>query len=239
MSKVALVTGGSGGLGAALSCFLGSEGFDVAVQCFRNQQGAGDVSTKIRHAGHRSEVFQADLSSEPIASKLVEAVVKSFGRLDILINCAGLYQEKASPDLTEAEWLEGLHTTATATYFTIRAALPHLRKNPNSRIVNIGDSACERISARDMALSYHIGKVGVFMITKTFAQSEAKHGITVNLVSPGILENSVGPPDVATIPAGRYGKFDDVYRAVHFLLQPENSYVTGSHIQVGGGFNLK
>ena len=184
-------------------------------------------------------MFQADLAVEEEALELAESMRARFGRLDLLVNNAGLYQARHGLELSEAEWFEGLNSTVTQTYFTTRAMLPLLREGGLKRVVNIGDSNCDRPGARDLAWSYHVGKTGVWMLTRCFAATEAAHGVAVNMVSPGFMENSLGELDPAEVPAGRLGTCHDIYQAVRFLALEAPAYLTGSNLVVSGCWNLR
>ncbi|MEY5025470.1 MAG: hypothetical protein RLZZ244_998 [Verrucomicrobiota bacterium] len=236
---VALVTGAGTGLGSALAIGLAAQGFDVAIHFRRSAEGAQDAAHRARSLGAEAEVFKADLSQEPEALRLADAVANRFQRLDLLVNNAGVYCEKHGLDLSATEWMEGLHSTVTQTFFTTRAMLPLLRSKPAGRIINLGDSSADRPGARDLAWSYHIGKTGVWMLTRSLAASEAPYGIPVNMVSPGFLENSVGILPADAVPAGRLGTFADLESAVRYLAQEAPAYLTGSNLMVGGGWNLR
>jgi 3-oxoacyl-[acyl-carrier protein] reductase len=236
---VALVTGAGRGLGCALAAALSGDGLAVAIHYRTRLAGARMVCDEIQSAGGDAEIFAADLSRESEALRLVEAVAQRFGGLDLLINNAGTYYEKNGMELTETEWFEGLNSTVTPVFFTTRACLPWLRTSRLKRVINIGDSSCDRPGARDLAWSYHIGKTGVWMLTRSFAASEAHHGIAVNMVSPGYLENSLGLPDPLDIPAQRFGTFDEIYQAVRYLALEAPAYLTGSNLVLSGGWNLR
>lgn len=238
-SKTAMVTGAGRGLGSSLALHLGKLGYSVVVHYNQSRSGAEGIVDRIREAGGQASAFKADLSSMEQAQWLMNRIEVAFGRLDVLVNNVGVYQEKGLLELSEAEWFAGLNSTVTAAYFSTRAALPFLRKSGHGRIINIGDSSCDRPGTRDMAMSYHIGKTGVYMLTRSFAASEAVHGITVNMISPGYLENSVGKPDVGDMPAGRFGTFEDIQHALDFILKEENSYLSGSNLVLSGGWNLR
>lgn len=236
---VALITGAGTGLGGALARALAREGFQIALHYRTSKDGALATQATITTAGGVAEIFQADLASEASAKDLAAAVEERFSTLDILVNNAGTYQECHGLELTESEWFEGLNSTVTQTFFATRCLLPLLRRGALKRIINIGDSSCDRPGARDLAWSYHIGKTGVWMLTRSLAASEAPHGIAVNMVSPGFLENSLGHLPVESIPAGRIGTFEDVYQAVRFLAMEAPSYLSGSNLNVSGGWNLR
>ncbi|RFC45727.1 MAG: 3-oxoacyl-[acyl-carrier protein] reductase [Verrucomicrobia bacterium] len=236
---VALVTGAGSGLGQALALGLAQDGFALALHYRTNQQAALKIQAEIRSKGGSAELFQADLTSDAAALSLAAALETRFGRLDVLVNNAGAYQERHGLALSETEWFEGLNSTASQTFFTTRALLPLLRAGGLKRIINLGDSSAERPGARDLAWSYHIGKTGVWILTRSFAVSEATHGIAVNMVSPGFLENSVGHLPLEEVPAGRLGAFQDVLQVVRFLSREAPVYLSGSNLVVSGGWNLR
>jgi NAD(P)-dependent dehydrogenase (short-subunit alcohol dehydrogenase family) len=239
MTYVALVTGAGRGLGAALAGALARDGFAVAVHYRTSRAGALAVCRSIQALGGETKAFHADLSRESEALNLAEKVSERFGGLDLLINNAGIYREVQGMELSEVQWFEGLDSTASQVFFTTRACLPLLRQGRLRRIINIGDSSGDRLGARDLAWSYHIGKSGVWTLTRSFAAAEAPNGVAVNMVSPGYLENSVDRPDPATIPAGRLGTFEDVYGVVRFLALDAPAYLSGSNLMVSGGWNLR
>lgn len=235
----ALVTGAGAGLGRAIAISLARDSFDVAVHCHTNLEGAQQTASTIQALGRKAFVFQADLSQHSQAEVLAETLAGQFGRLDLLVNNAGSYTERHGLELSEQEWFDGLNSTVTQTFFTTRSLLPLLRSGALKRIINIGDSSCDRPGARDLAWSYHVGKTGVWMLTRSLAASEAPYGVQVNMISPGFLENSQGILPSSEVPAGRHGSFKDVYSAVRFLALDAPAYLTGSNLVVSGGWNLR
>jgi 3-oxoacyl-[acyl-carrier protein] reductase len=238
-NPVALVTGAGTGLGRALAVALARDGFDIALHYRTSEEEALQTLEDIFARGGVAELFQADLAHQADALEMADSLNARFGRLDLLVNNVGVYHERHGLELSEDEWYEGLNSTVTQTYFTTRALLPLLRQDGLKRVVNIGDSSCDRTGARDQAWSYHVGKTGVWMLTRSFAAAEAEHGIAVNMVSPGFLENSLGEIAATEIPAGRVGTFHDIYQAVHFLALTAPAYLTGSNLVVSGGWNLR
>jgi 3-oxoacyl-[acyl-carrier protein] reductase len=234
--KTALITGAgrSGSLGAHLALCLAENGYSVAIHAHNNYATARETASAL---GSHHTAHQADLSRDDEARRLISEVLDVHGRLDVLMNNAGTYQPVRSLELTQQQWDIGLASTVTAAYFTTRAALPALRA-VRGRVILIGDSAAGKLTSRNLALSYHIGKTGLLMLMHTLARSEARHGVTVNMVSPGILENSIDLDTAPAMPAGRFGTFDDIWRAIRPLLEPAADYCTGSHIIVSGGWNL-
>jgi len=139
--------------------------------------------------------------------------------------------------LSQEEWEAGFASTAGAAFVATRAALPYLRASGRGRIINIGDAMSERTGFTEPAMSYYIGKVGVWMMTQTLATTEAPHGVTVNMISPGVLADSICATPVEEMPMGRYGAYEDVLRPIRFLLEDGSQALTGTNIQVAGGWN--
>ena len=154
----------------------------------------------------------------------------------MLVNNLGVYPEVYLEDIDLDLWRKTLELTVTANFHLTQLALPLLTR-PGGRIVNLGDSGADRIEARHQATPYHVAKLGVHVLTRTYAQRLGPDGITVNMISPGFLENSVGSPGEA-IPAGRAGRFEDIAGALDFLLSDAAQYVSGTNLLVNGGWNL-
>lgn len=232
-----LVTGSSRGLGRALAAGLGLEGHEVAVNYRTSRAEAESAVEEIRRGGGRAHAVQGDVTDPAEASALADAVRRRMGGLDGLINNAGAFILEDFDDLSVEHWDLQIASTVSAAYYVSRAVLPMLREG-GGRIINISDAGADRITARPRCLPYYIGKTGVLILTKTMAVTEARYGVTVNAVLPGALENSDPAPALARIPAGRYGRFEDVLEAVRFLLGGGAGYISGSFIQAGGGWNL-
>jgi 3-oxoacyl-[acyl-carrier protein] reductase len=236
--RVALVTGAGQGLGAALAMHLAGMGYAVAVHYRTSHEGAQSVVRTLREQGGEAECFQAQLHHDSEARACLAAVEKRWGRLDVLIQNAGIFVPKGIEELTEEEWNAGLDSTVTASFFTARAALPLLRKSGVGRIIHIGDSMAGRADFSEPALSYYVGKTGVWMLTRTLAVQEAPHGITVNCISPGILERSEPLSVPMEYPMRRRTSVEDITGAMEYLLSPAASQVTGTQLLVSGGWNI-
>jgi 3-oxoacyl-[acyl-carrier protein] reductase len=168
---------------------------------------------------------------------MFQQIRRKFGRLDLLVNNAGTYRPTPLLRTRSEDWLSGLHSTATATFLTTQAALPLFPKS-GGRIINLGDSAADRITPRKLAPGYHVGKVGVTLLTRSFATQLISRKITVNLISPGYLENSIDLPPSSALPSGRPVSFSEVAAALRYLLSPEADQVTGTNLILSGGWNL-
>lgn len=236
-TPVALVTGASRGLGAYLALELSRDGYAVMIHHRGGHSQAARLAQTIRREGGVAETVRVDLSKPPQVEALFRRIHSKFQRLDVLINNAGTYRPVPLLRARPKEWQEGLESTATATFLTTRAALPLFPK-AGGRIINLGDSACEKLSARKMAPGYHVGKVGVLLLTRSFAAQLADRRITVNCVSPGYLENSIDLPSPSSLPGGRPVRFGEMLAAIRYLLSPDAESVTGTNLVVSRGWNL-
>jgi pteridine reductase len=238
MKRIILITGSARRLGAALAQGLAGDGHRVAIHFRSSREEAEATLRRIEEAGGSGAVFQSALASLADGERLVGDVAGRFGGLDTLINNAGTFNRKSFEELTQEEWDAGLASTAGAMFYATRAALPQLRASGRGRIISIGDAMSDRIGFTSAAMSYYIGKAGVWRMTQTLAVTEAPHRVTVNMVSLGVLEDSVCPTPLTQMPLGRYGTYADVLQPIRFLLEDGAEALTGSNLHVGGGWGI-
>ncbi|MFN8647289.1 MAG: SDR family oxidoreductase [Gemmatimonadales bacterium] len=234
--RVALVTGAGHRLGRAIALALAGRGMDVAVHYHRSRREADVTLHAIRELGSRAELFQADLSDAAAARALPVAVAEAFGRLDVLVNSAGIMVRATVEETTPELWDQVLDTNLRSMFFTTQGALPALRAAAG-RVINLADVGGLEPWPRYAA--HCVSKAGVVMLTRTLARALAPD-VTVNAVAPG----AVLPPDdwdaaarehlARTTPLGRLGGPQDVTAAVLYLLEG-GDYVTGETIVVDGG----
>jgi 3-oxoacyl-[acyl-carrier protein] reductase len=224
----ALVTGSTKGIGKAILLALARQGYDVAVHYRRGQAEAQTVASEAATFGIKTAILQADVTKIEEAKNLVEQAHHTFGRLDVLVNNVGNYHKGPLNELSNEIWHEMLDSNLNAVFYTCQAAVPLMRQN-GGRIVNIGFAGAENLIARPRSVAYVIAKTGVLLYSKALA--------TLNVVSPGVIENSVSKP-IEDIPMNRTGTFDELVSAVLYFLSPEARYVTGTNLQVAGGWNL-
>ena len=240
-NRVALITGGSRGIGAATARRLASEGATVAISYHSSPDAAEAVVSEIREAGGTAEAFQADASSAEASARLVEFVIERFGGLDILVNNAGVYQTAPTHEMTDEAYDANLDINLRGSFATIRAASPRLRDG--GRIVNVG-SVVAKNGFPGNAI-YGASKAGVAVLAKAVAKELGGRGITVNTVHPGPIDTDMNPADpdqnpmaetMASMTAlGRYGTADEIASTIAFLASDDASYITGAEITVDGG----
>lgn len=234
--RVALVTGAGHRLGRAIALALAGRGMSVAVHYHRSRREADVTRHAIRELGPRAELFQADLADAAAARALPVAVAEAFGRLDVLVNSAGIMVRATVEETTPELWDQVLDTNLRSMFFTTQGALPALRA-AGGRVINLADVGGLEPWPRYAA--HCVSKAGVVMLTRTLARALAPE-VTVNAVAPG----AVLPPDdwdaaarehlARTTPLGRLGGPQDVTAAVLYLLEG-GDYVTGETIVVDGG----
>jgi 3-oxoacyl-[acyl-carrier protein] reductase len=232
----ALVTGSAKGIGKAILLTLAKHGYDVAVHYRSSKNEAQTVANEASSYGVKTTILQADVTKPNEAQTLVQKAHETFGRLDVLVNNVGNYHKGPLAELSVDDWHEMVDSNLNAVFYTCQAAVPLMRQN-GGRIVNIGFAGAENLIARPRSVAYVIAKTGVILYSKALAKSEASNTITVNVVSPGVIENSISQP-VEDIPMKRTGTLDELTSAVLYFLSPEARYVTGTNLQVAGGWNL-
>lgn len=240
--KVALVTGGSRGIGAATARALADDGADVAISYSASREKADEVVRDLKSKGVKAEAFQADQADAKQVTKLVQAVVEKFGRLDILVNNAGVFEQGALGDPAanlerlDREFAVNVGGVVTA----VREAVKVLPEG--GRIITVGSVIASRASFPGIA-GYAATKAAVAGYTKGWARDLGPKGITVNVVQPGPIATDMNPDSgdfaevqKASLALGRYGKATEVAAAIAFLASPEASFITGTTLDVDGGF---
>jgi NAD(P)-dependent dehydrogenase (short-subunit alcohol dehydrogenase family) len=236
--RVALVTGSAKRLGRTLAESLAALGARVAIHYRSSGEEAMAVVRAIRAAGGEAEAFRADLLDSAECHKLVQQVVQRFGALHVLVNNVGDYLEKNVLELPIADWHYMLDSNLNTTFYMCHFALPELRKGDYGRIINLGFASSGQLISSLNATPYAIAKNGVLTLTKSLATALQAEPITVNMVSPGVLENSITHPPLRDVPRGRWGQPEELAAAIAYLCTPIADYVTGQHLEVAGGWHL-
>jgi len=235
--RIALVTGSSRGIGRDIALRLADICSGVAVHYLTNRQAAEKAVNRIKEKGKLSASFQADLTREKEAVSLVRNVEQEFGRIDILVNNFGPILVKPWEKVTSFEWESVIRSNLLSALFCTKAVLPGMRQREWGRIVNLGYSRAEQLAAFSTITPYAIAKTGLLILTRSVAASEASAGITVNMVSPGLMKGGI-LPESKDIPRGRLGKFKDVSHAVLFLVSEKADFITGTNLIVAGGWKI-
>ncbi|MBI3514313.1 MAG: SDR family oxidoreductase [Proteobacteria bacterium] len=233
--RVALVTGGSRGIGRAIALALAAAGADVAIN-YREQAGQADaVAGAVRAAGRRALAVAADVSDGRAVDRLVQAVTAGLGVTDILINNAGLALNRGLDDLTEADFDRTIAINLKSAFLCTQALLPAMRARRWGRIVNISSGAAR--GAGGFGPHYNASKAGMEGLTRGYAARLVKDGITVNAVAPSLIDTDMiaarRAEMVARIPLGRLGTPEEVAQTVMMVIG--NDYLTGQTIMLNGG----
>src|ERR1700758_1599921 len=239
--KIALITGGSRGIGAAIAKRLAAEGANVAITYSRGAAAAAATVEEIERAGRKAIAIQADATDAGAIEAAVEKTVQTFGQLDVLVNNAGTAIPKTFEETTLEEMDRVIDINVRGTLIATQAALKHMK--PGGRIIMIGSSAGERVLVPGL-VAYSATKGAVKMFSQGLSRELASRGITVNNVEPGPIDTDLNPaagdwavPQRAATALDRYGNVDEIAAAVAFIAGPESSYMTGSNITVDGGMN--
>lgn len=239
--KTAIVTGGSRGIGRAVSLLLAREGANVAIVYAGNTAAAEETKQQAEALGAAAAVFQCDVADEQAVTDMVKAVKTQFGSVDILVNNAGITRDGLLMRMKEADWQAVLDTNLTGVYHCTKAVSKLMMKQRHGAVINLSSVVGETGNAGQA--NYAAAKAGIIGFTKAVAKELASRNIRVNAVAPGYVETDMtaGLPDLAkedmlrSIPLGRPATADDVAQAVLFLASDQACYITGQVLNVDGG----
>jgi len=239
--KVALVTGGSRGIGAAIAKRLAAEGASVAITYSKGAEAAASVVEAIEHDGGKALAIQADAADADAVRNAVETTVETFGKLDVLVNNAGTAIPMSVEETTLADFDRVFAVNVRGTFVATQAALKHIKSG--GRIIMIGSCLGERVFFPGMA-PYSATKGAIKMFSQGLARELGARGVTVNNVQPGPIDTDLNPAagewavgQKAAVPLDRYGRTDEVAALVAFVAGPESSYINGANLTVDGGIN--
>ena len=243
--KVAIVTGSSRGIGAAIAVELARLGAKVVVNHRASASGAEEVQQTIVAAGGEALVIQADVSQAADARRLVKETLNAWGRLDVLVNNAGTTRDNLLLMMKETDWELVLKTNLTSAYHCCKAALRPMMKQRFGRIINI--TSVVGLSGQAGQANYAASKAGLIGFTKSLAREVGSRNITVNAVAPGFVPTAltdVLPPEmveqaIANTPLGRLGKPEEIACAVAFLASDQAAFITGQVLSVDGGLVMQ
>ena len=242
--RVALVTGGTRGIGAAIIAALAADGIHVAAGYSSNQSAADEMAANLAAKGHAVSLHQGNVGKPEDCERVVAEVIDEHGHVDYLINNAGITVDKTVRNMSVEDWHAVLRVNLSGAFYMSKALLEHMIGRGFGRIVNISSIIGE--TGNIGQANYAASKSGLFGLTKSLALETARRGITVNCVAPGFIDTEMVaavPKEaleqvVATIPMRRLGRPEEIAHAVRFLLQDDAAYITGSVISVNGGMEM-
>ena len=241
---VALVTGGTRGIGGAITTMLAKNGARVAAGYSRGKEAAEALQERLSADGAQVSVHQGRVDRPEDCQRVVDEVMQRFGRIDFLVNNAGITVDKTVRKMTFEDWHNVLDVNLFGAFAMTKAVLEHMIERGSGRIVNISSVIGETGNVGQA--NYAASKAGLFGLTKSLALEMARRGITVNVVAPGFIETemvgampqAVLDSVIAQIPQRRLGRPEEVARVVQFLLEDESSYITGAVYTINGGLDM-
>ncbi|TFH34913.1 MAG: 3-oxoacyl-[acyl-carrier-protein] reductase [Anaerolineales bacterium] len=242
--KVALVTGGSRGIGRAIALELGRQGASVMINYNQNAQAAEETKAGIEATGNKATIYQADVSDFTQADALVKATLEKLGDLHILVNNAGITRDGLIMKMSEQDWDAVIETNLKSTFNCSKPAVRYMMRKRYGRIINI--SSISGAMGNAGQTNYSASKAGQIGFTKALAREVAPRNVTVNAVAPGFIETDIweSVPEefqknlMAVIPLGRVGQAEEIAQAVAFLASDHAAYITGHVLVVDGGMAM-
>ena len=239
--KTAIVTGASGGIGRAIALGLAKEGAAVAIHYHGNKEKAEAVRQEIEELGAKAEIFCCDVSDFAQCESFVKEVIKTFGRVDILINNAGITKDGLVMGMKEADFDAVINTNLKGSFNCIRFISRHMMKQRAGKIINI--TSVSGVAGNAGQANYSASKAGLIGLTKSVAKELASRNVTVNAIAPGfvktemteVLSDKVKEQAMNQIPLGRFAEPEDIANAAVFLASDKASYITGQVLLVDGG----
>lgn len=240
-SRVAVVTGGTRGIGLAIAKRLASDGFELMVSYRGDAEAADRAKSELDQSGRAVEVVASDVSTADGAGGLIEQAIQRFGHIDVLVNNAGITRDTLLMRMSEDDWDAVLTTNLKGAFLCAKAAIRPMLRQRSGRIVNI--SSVVGLAGNAGQANYAAAKAGLIGFTKSLAKEVGSRGITVNAVAPGFIETrltDVLPQEIKetllkSTPLGRFGTAEDVAGAVAFLISPDAVFITGHVLTVDGG----
>jgi 3-oxoacyl-[acyl-carrier protein] reductase len=239
--KIALITGGSRGIGSATALRLAEEGCKVAINYHSSKSSAQGVVETIREAGGEAVAYQANVANREEVERMVQQVIEQWGSMDILVNNSGVFVDRFVEEMTDEEWQSMISINLSSVFYTCRAVIPVFKQRRFGKIINLSSQAALTGSAQHA--HYAAAKAGVLGFSYSLAKELGPYGITVNVVSPGRISTDMIAPHakqrmeewMSTTPLRRLGEPEEVASAVAYLASDQASYITGLNMHVNGG----
>jgi len=239
--KVAIVTGGSSGLGKAYCLRLAREGARVVVADILGKE-AEEVVDEIKAEGGQAIAVKTDVTSEEETVRMAEETVKAFGRIDVLVNNAGFYHGMSRGpfnEISSAEWDKMMNVSAKGTWICAKAVFPQMKKQEKGKIINVASEAC--FSATKGLIHYTAAKTAVIGITRVLAGELGQYNICANVIAPGVIDTpatrsyvNMEKMDASSVPMGRFGKPEDIVGAVVFFASDDSDFISGQTLLIDG-----
>lgn len=244
-NKIALITGGSRGIGKACALKLAEDGCDLVINYKSDEKSAEETAEQARKFGVKAAIFKADMSKVSEIDNLVKFTVEQFGRIDVLINSAGISQIIDYSKITEEDWDKMMELNEKGTFFCCQKVIEIMKNQKSGKIVNLASTAGQ-MGGFIVGVNYSVSKAGVICMTKALSKVAVKHGINVNCVAPGLIDTDMTtsyPPETVEsmksgIPIGRLGSADEVADGIVFLASEKANYIVGTTLYINGGTYL-
>jgi len=242
-NKVALITGGARGIGRAIGISLAEKGFSIALCYRKSTSDAISAVEEIERKDGKGYEEKCDVSNNKAVEKFVSNVKEEFGKIDILINCAGPYHRVNILNESIEGWHSMYDNNLHPVFYLTRAVASGMIERKWGRIINFSMANADKLIAQTEITAHYIAKAGILILTRSFARQLAPHGITVNAISPGFIKSGSAPEEelesmVKRIPAGYIGNTKDAVDTVKFLISEKAKYINGSNIHLSGGWGL-
>jgi 3-oxoacyl-[acyl-carrier protein] reductase len=242
--KIAIVTGGTRGIGRAIVEELARNQVDVAFSFLKNEEKAKEVEEQVTKLGVKALPIKSNVADFAQSKEMVNTAIKFFGKVDILVNNAGITKDKVLMMMSEQDWRDVIDTNLTGVFNCSRAVIVPMMKQKSGSIVNV--TSVSGLIGMPGQVNYSSSKAGIVGFTKALAKEVAKYHITVNAVAPGfidtemvqVLDKKYLEEMVKYVPMGRVGKAEEVAKAVMFLISDNSSYITGHILNVDGGLAI-
>lgn len=232
--RTVLVTGSAKGLGRAFTLACAGRGADVAVHYHTSEADAREVADRARERGADATTVRGDVTDPAEVKRLFDEVERDLGSIDVLVNNVGTFAPVHWEEMAFEEWKRVLETNLDGTYLCSKRALPAMREGGYGRIVNVGYASSEKGMVNPKNAPYFMAKSSVLMFTRMLAADTQNDGVTVNAVSPYVVENSAEFPD--ELPRGRPASYEDVIQALFTFLEEDSDYISGTNVEVDGGW---
>jgi 3-oxoacyl-[acyl-carrier protein] reductase len=241
-SKVALVTGSSRVIGKTIALELASQGYDIVVVYFQNEQAAETVKQQVVSKGQQCLVVQADVTDPQSVEIMFNAVMESWQHIDLLVNNVGDFFFKAVEDMSITEWQDVINSNLNSIFYLSHFVIPKMKEQQSGCIINIGLSTNNLVRASANVSAYSVAKTGAAILTQSMAEELAPYNIRVNCVSPGLIDNGHLPEAqkqwmIERVPMKKLGRPEDIANAIVFLASEQSSYVSGANLSVSGAWD--